>query len=112
MLYVVLYVADRNGQIKPININPSELKKDELLKLIKSYKNLVRVAIECIINNRPFFRYNLRNVDSLKDIEFFTGYGVSTTTYNTKPMSAGFIDKNNNVRVEYLQDGIRMYQLK
>ena len=112
MLYVVLYVSDSSGKIQPIQINPAEHSKEELIRIINSYRNLVRVAVEFIMGNRPFFRYNLTDISNINDIEFFRGYGASTTSYNLKPMSAGFIDKSRGIRVEYMNDGIRVYQVK
>ena len=111
VMYVVVYVLNKNG-IEPIHINPTEYKKDHLLHLINSYENLVRVAIEFIIGGRSFFTYNLSDVKNIEYINFFRSYGVGTTTHNPPTFSVGFIDSKKGVRVEYMQDGIRVYQMK
>ena len=75
MLYVTLYV-NKNGFIETIHINPVECKKEELIRIVNSYVNLVRVAIEFIIGVKSFFSYNLSDVKNIEYIDFFKGYSV------------------------------------
>jgi len=112
MLYVVAHVYNKkSGKVEPIMI-PANTATDELMRIIKSYPDLVRVSVEFVIGGRSIFKHNLKSPEDLKNFDFFKSHGVGTTAYNTRPQSVGYIDKKSGVRVEYMHDGIRLYPVK
>ena len=116
MMYLILYTQNVNG-IYPVEINLLKERWDNVKNTINSFSVIIRATIEFKIGGKTFFEYCIKNNGKnikdriCEDLHPFVSYGGGTTGYNLPKQSFGIIDRGAGIRLEYMNDRIKLYQI-